>query len=107
MLLVEYKNILVLRKKKFSLIVLFTYLKIPNYKFNFSPVSEETILKLLKSMDEEKAAAVDNLSGKFLKNGTSILAKPISQICNLFIKYSQFPIDYKIANLKPILQKRF
>ena len=64
-------------------------LKLPNSKFNFSPVSEETILKLLQSIDEDKAAGLDNLSGKFLKDGASILvinlsiAKPISQICNL------------------------
>ena len=36
-------------------------------------------------MDENKAADLDNLSGKFLKDGATILAKPLSQICNLSI----------------------
>ena len=30
---------------------------------------------------------------------------PIRQICNLSIKYSAFPIDCKIAKLKPIFKK--
>ena len=48
---------------------------------------------------------MDNLSGKFLKDGSSVLAKPISQICNLSIKYSKFPTDCKIAKLKPLFKK--
>ena len=54
---------------------------------------------------KNKAAGIDNLSGKFLKNGVAVLAKPISQICNLSIKYSHFPTDCKIAKLKPLFKK--
>ena len=61
-------------------------LKVPNFKFKFTFVSEETVLKLLKDMGENKAATLDNLSGKFLKDGATVLVKPISQICNLYIK---------------------
>ena len=56
-------------------------------------------------MDENKAAGLDNLSGKFLKDGATVLAKPISQICNLSIKHPIFPSDCKIANLKPLFKK--
>ena len=56
-------------------------------------------------MDENKAAGLDNLSGKFLKDGAIILAKPLSQISNLFIKYSTFPNDCKIAKLKPLFKR--
>ena len=58
-------------------------------------------------MDENKdAASLDNLSGKFLKDGATILAKPLFQICKLSIKYSAFPNDCKIAKLnqRPILK---
>ena len=34
-------------------------------------------------MDENKAVGLDNISGKFLKDGTTVLAKSISQICNI------------------------
>ena len=94
---------------KFGLLSVSQYyeksLNLPNSKFQFSPVSQETILKLLKNIDESKAAGLDNLSGKFLKDGASVLAKPISQICNLSIKYSQFPSNCKIAKLKPLFKK--
>ena len=54
---------------------------LPN-KFNFSNVTEHFVLKLLKDMNIDKAAGINNLSGKFLKDGANILAKPISKICN-------------------------
>ena len=62
-------------------------LKYPNSKFKFNFVSEETILKLLQDLDENKAPGLDNLSGKFLKDEATVLPKPVSQICNLSIKY--------------------
>ena len=75
-------------------------LKYPKSKFKFNFVSEETVLKHLQDLDENKAAGLDNLSGKFLKDGATVLAKPISQICNLSIKYSIFLSDWKITKLK-------
>ena len=80
-------------------------LKLPNTRFKFTFVSEDSVLKVLKNMDENKAAGLDNLSGKFLKDGATILAKPLSQICNLSIKYSTFPNDCKIAKLKPLFKR--
>ena len=68
-------------------------------------MSEETVLKLLQDLDKNKSAGLDNLSGKFLKDGATFIAKPISQICDLSIKYSIFPSGCKIAKLKPLLKK--
>ena len=62
-------------------------LKLPHSDFKFDFVSEDYILKFLKNINENKAAGIDNLSGKFLKDGAAVLAKPISQICNLSVKY--------------------
>ena len=75
------------------------------FKFKFSNVTEDLVFKLLNHMNPDKAAGIDNLSGKFLKDGASISAKPISKICNLSIKYSLFPIDCQIAKLKPLFKK--
>ena len=72
-------------------------LKYPNSKFTFNFVSKETVLKLLQDLDENKAAGLDDLSGKFLKNRVTVLGKPVSQIFNLSIKYSIFPFDCEIA----------
>ena len=56
-------------------------------------------------MDENKATGLDNLSGKFLKDGTTVFDKPISQICHLSIKYSIFPSNCKIAKLKSLFNQ--
>ena len=50
------------------------------------PITEDIALKLLKGIDISKAAGVDNLPGTFLKDGVVILAKPVTEICNLSIK---------------------
>ena len=63
------------------------------------------MLKYLQDLDENKAAGLDNLSGKFLKDGATVLAKPISQICNFSIKYSIFPSDCEITKLKSLFKK--
>ena len=68
-------------------------------------MSEETVLKLRQDLDENKDAGLDNLSGKFLKGEATVLAKPVSQICNFSIKHSIFPSDCKIAKLKPLFGK--
>ena len=73
-------------------------------KFKFLNFNEDFVLKLFKFMNIDKAACIDNLSGKFLKDGANILAKPISKICNISIKYSIFPTDCQI---EIIIQKGF
>ena len=80
-------------------------LKYPKSELRFNFVSEETVLKHLQDLDGNKAAGLDKLSGKFLKDGATVLAKPISQICNLSIKYSTFLSDCKIAKLKVLSKK--
>ena len=74
-------------------------------KFSFERVSPESVLKTLKNLDTNKASGIDNISGKFLKDGTKILAVPISQICNLSISRSTFPDACKIAKLKLLFKK--
>ena len=56
-------------------------------------------------MNIDKAAGIDNLSGKFLKDAVNVLAKPISEICNLSIKYSVFPTDCQMAKLNPLFER--
>ena len=68
-------------------------------------MSGETVSKLLRDLDESKALGLDNLFGKFLKEGATVLPKTISQICNLSINHSIFPSDCKIAKLKPLFKK--
>ena len=63
-------------------------------------MAEHLVLQSRKDMNINKADGIDNLSGKFLKDGANI-----SELCNLFIKYSLFPTDCQIAKLKPLFKK--
>ena len=74
-------------------------------KLNFQTVQPNTMSNLLKSCNVNKAAGIDNVSGRFLKDGADVLGIPITQICNLSIRLSHFPKDCKVAKLKPLYKK--
>ena len=59
----------------------------------------------MTNTESSKAAGVDKLCGRFLKDGDNILAKPISALCNLSISQGVFPNACKVAKLKPIFKK--
>ena len=67
-------------------------------------MSPEKILSILKG-NPSTATGIDNLSGKFLKSGAHVLARPISQHCNLSIKLNSFPRSCRIAKVKPLFKK--
>ena len=67
--------------------------------------TEIDIEKILRSASFRKAADIDHLSGRFLKDGSRVLSKPISELCNLSIKLGSFPDACKIAKLKPLFKK--
>ena len=63
------------------------------------------MFNILKNVDVTKAAGIDKISGKFLKDGAWILAKPISEWCNLSSTLGSFPDACKIARVKPLFKK--
>ena len=73
--------------------------------FQLLETSPEKMSSILKGLNPSKAAGIDNLSGKFLKDGAYVLAQPISQLCNLSIKLNAFPRSCKIAKFKPLFKK--
>ena len=52
-----------------------------------------------------KAAGLDSLSGRFLKEGEKFLVKPISDLCNFSINSNKFPDSCKVAKLRPLYKK--
>ena len=64
--------------------------------------TEGYFFKLLKNFEVTKAAGIDQIPGKFLKDGPQILAKPISELCNLPMTLGSFPDACKIAIVKPL-----
>ena len=58
---------------------------IQNDAFHLTYTTEIDIEKILRGTKVCKAAGIDDLSGRFLKNGSLVLSKPISELCNLSI----------------------
>ena len=73
--------------------------------FHFTKISENTLSDFLKELKTNKATGIDNLSGRFLKDGSKVVVTPTTQICNLSIKLSTVPNECKIAKLKPLDKK--
>ena len=82
------------------------FLNTENQKFIFSLTLMDEVLKLLKDINPEKAAGMDNFSRRFLKDGAVVLDLPISKLCSLLMKRSKFPLDCKITKLKQLNKKR-
>ena len=59
----------------------------------------------MQDIKSYKAAGVDKLSGRFLKDGADILAKPVSALCNPSISRGAFPSACQVAKLKPIFKE--
>ena len=74
-------------------------LNLEENRFHFTTVSEKTISDI--ELKTDKATGIDNLSDRFLKDGSKVLATPIAQICNLSIKLCTVPDECKITKLKP------
>ena len=61
--------------------------------------------KILISIDTSKAAGMDQIPAKFLRDEAEVLALPLRNIINLLLKLSTFPEDCKIAKLRLIFKK--
>ena len=83
----------------------YSNLNLDNQGFYLQPTNHKTILKLLEEINPAKAAGIDQIGGRFLKDGATVLACPIKNLCNLSIQLSKFPDECKIALLKPLFKK--
>ena len=50
-------------------------------RFELLATEKDYILKILRDIDTSKAAGVDRLPGRFLKDGVNVLAEPVKDIC--------------------------
>ena len=74
-------------------------------KFKLDSITEGYLFNVLKHVEVTKAAGVDQISGKFLKDGGPIVAKPICELCNLSMALGSFSDACKIAKVKPLFKK--
>ena len=83
----------------------YSNLNLDNQGFYLQPTNHKTILKLLEETNPARAAGIDQIGRRFLKDGPTALACPIKHLCNLSIQLSKFPDECKIALLKPLFKK--
>ena len=60
---------------------------------------------MFRDVDTSKAAGIDRLPGRFLKDGADVLAKQVTDICNLSISLNKLPSSFNSAKVKPIFKK--
>ena len=65
--------------------------------FKFILTAEDTLFKLLENIEVKKAARTDQISRKFLKDGTQILRKSFSELRSLSMALRSFSNACKIA----------
>ena len=74
-------------------------------KFDLTTNKKDFVLKMFRDIDTSKAAGTDRLPGRFLKDGVDVLAKEVTDICNLSISLNKHPSAFKLAKVKPIFKK--
>ena len=77
----------------------------PNYFLNHINISIEDVKDVLVNLNIYKASGPDLLSPRLLKEGSDILAEPLSLLFNRSIDKSYFPAAWKDANVTPIFKK--
>ena len=67
-------------------------------QFSLQPTTKDVMLKLLQEIYSANTVGIDNIGDKFLKEGATIFADPITKLCNLSIRLSDFQASAKLQN---------
>ena len=73
-------------------------------QFNFTPVNESTVIDLLRNLDVRKATGCDKIQARALKLTAAAIARPLCCLFNLSLKTTQIPLEWKSANITPLLK---
>ena len=77
---------------------------IPN-NFALSIVYENTILKYLNKLSDNKATGLDGISSRFVRDSASLIACSLTHIVNLSIIQGSVPVELKYARVIPLYKK--
>ena len=62
-------------------------MNIPSNSFTFRNAKREEIQEVLINKDPNKAYGIDEIPGRFLKDGAELLTEPLCKIINLSLKF--------------------
>ena len=74
--------------------------------FSLQAVTESKVLKELLKLGPKKPSGSDGLDPFFIKFAAPIIAKPISNLCNLSVLSGEVPIAWKAATVNPLFKGR-
>ena len=80
------------------------HIKVANVKFQFSTIAAPQIVKVIKTLINNKATGIHDISNKILKDNVSILSPYLEEIFNFSIKTGVFPNEFKIGKVIPIFK---
>ena len=67
--------------------------------FGLVSVTVEQVSSILNSIIASKATGYDELPARLIKDGSSVIAKPLTHIVNLTITTGNIPDDLKVAKV--------
>ena len=76
-----------------------------NYSLSSLQVSEDQVLRHIRSLDIYKSHGFDNLSSRMIKLCDTSIVKPLMLIFNNLLNEGVFPLLWKKANITPIHKK--
>ena len=72
---------------------------------NLKTISEDLVYKELCGINVSKSTGLDEIPGRFIKDGATLLKKPITSIINQSIMSGIVPTSMKQARVKPLYKK--
>ena len=82
----------------------YSAMNIPSNSFKLRNVKREEMCKILINIHPNTAYGLDEISGRFSKDGAELLIEPLCKIIKLSLS-SEFPLMYKTAKVKPLYKK--
>ena len=77
----------------------------PRPELNSILVTNENILKILKSLNVNKACGIDGIGNNILKTCAESLVEPISILASTSLESGIFPSEWKKANVVPVFKE--
>ena len=80
------------------------YIKHNECTFEFVEIFEDEVLAELKNLKANKGFGPDNISPKFLKDSSCVIAPTLTNIFNQSLKTGKFPDEWALARVSPIFK---
>ena len=81
------------------------YLTVTDKRFKLHPTSTNKVLSLLNRLNKSKAAGLDKISARLIRECADLICIPIRDIFNQSISQGIFPDDWKCAKVTPLLKQ--